>query len=141
MITIRPLVCVASRDQGSHTLNMSSRRPANDTASVGAMQLRSELQQLKEAHIAAENAAKLVDTDVADTAAPLSPKNVECASMPTFESMSGTEQAAGSLGVHPEAWRPIKFMNNAHYDQLLKSNAIGDTLARRIEAFRAVASQ
>ena len=56
-----------------------------------------------------------------------------------FDQMSGTEQAAGSLGVHPEAWKPIKFMNNAHFDSLMKSNALDDTLARRIEAFRTVA--
>ena len=103
------------------------------------MQLRAELQQLKEAHVAAEQNAKFADVEV-EPSAPLSPKSIEGTPTPTFESMTGTEQAAGSLGVHPEAWRPIKFMNNAHYDQLLKSNAIGDTLARRIEAFRAVAS-
>ena len=25
-----------------------------------------------------------------------------------FDKLNGTEQAAGSLGVHPEAWKPIK---------------------------------
>ena len=48
-------------------------------------------------------------------------------------------EAAASLGVHPEAWKPIKFMNNAHYDTLIKSNALEPNLARRIEAFKAVA--
>ena len=57
-----------------------------------------------------------------------------------FDQLSGTEQAAGSLGVHPEAWKPIKFMNNKHYEQLLTSNALDDNLARRIEAFRHVAT-
>ena len=32
-------------------------------------------------------------------------------------------------------------MNNAHYDTLLKSNALDADLARRIEAFRHVAAQ
>ena len=59
---------------------------------------------------------------------------------PAFEELSGTEQAAGSLGVHPEAWKPIKFMNNKHFDTLIKANALDDTLARRIEAFRSVAA-
>lgn len=117
---------------------MSSRRPQSDTVSVDAQTLRAELQQLKDAHVAADTAGKLADADVA---APLSPKGVEgTQSPPSFESLSGCEQAAGSLGVHPEAWRPIKFMNNAHYDQLVKSNAIDDSLARRIEAFRTVAA-
>lgn len=30
---------------------------------------------------------------------------------PSFESLSGVEQSAASLGVHPESWRPIGFMN------------------------------
>lgn len=33
-----------------------------------------------------------------------------------------------------------RFMNNAHFDTLLKNNALDDDLARRIEAFRSVAS-
>ncbi|MGB0190478.1 MAG: hypothetical protein ACPF9W_05860, partial [Nocardioides sp.] len=57
------------------------------------------------------------------------------------ESLTETEKSAASLGVHPDAWKPIKFMNNAHYDTLIKSNALDPTLARRIEAFRAVAEQ
>ncbi len=31
-------------------------------------------------------------------------------------------------------------MNNSHYKTLLNSNALDDTLARRIEAFKSVAS-
>ena len=65
----------------------------------------------------------------------------DAATAPAFEQLSGTEQAAGSLGVHPEAWKPIKFMNNAHFDSLKKNNALDDDLARRIEAFRQVAAQ
>ena len=42
--------------------------------------------------------------------------------------------------MHPEAWKPIKFMNNSHFDTLIKANALDDTLARRIEAFRSVAA-
>ena len=30
-------------------------------------------------------------------------------------------------------------MNNKHYDSLMKSNALDDNLARRIEAYRVVA--
>ena len=120
-------------------LPMSSRRPANTTASINAAALRSELEQLKVAHLAAEKAGRLAETDIA--AAPPSPKSVEGTPTPSFDQLSPVEQAAGSMGVHPEAWKPIKFMNNAHYDALMKSNAIDETLARRIEAFKYVASQ
>ena len=57
-----------------------------------------------------------------------------------FDSLSNVEQSAASLGVHPDSWKPIGFMNAAHYDTLLKSNALDDTLARRIEAYRTVAT-
>ena len=60
--------------------------------------------------------------------------------VPQFDQLTGTEQAAGSLGVHPDAWRPIKFMNNGHYDSLKKNNALDDDLARRIEAYRQVSA-
>lgn len=117
---------------------MSSRRPT-DTPNQVATQLRAELQQLKSAHIAAEAAGKLAAAEV--VAAPASPKSVDGAPFqgPAFDQLTGVEQAAGSLGVHPEAWKPIKFMNNAHYDALIKSNAVDDTLARRIEAYKYVA--
>ena len=50
-----------------------------------------------------------------------------------FDRLTPCEQAAGSLGVHPEAWKPITFMNNHHYKNLIEANAIDDELARRIE--------
>ena len=57
-----------------------------------------------------------------------------------FEALSPPEQATAMLGVHPDALRPIQFMNNAHHEALLKANALDDTLARRIEAYRHVAA-
>ena len=57
-----------------------------------------------------------------------------------FEALSNVEQSAASLGVHPDSWKPIGFMNASHYDTLLKSNALDDNLARRIEAYRTVAT-
>ena len=58
----------------------------------------------------------------------------------SFENLTHTEQAAASLGVHPDAWKPISFMNTAHYGALLRANALDDTLARRIEAFKTVSA-
>ncbi len=57
-----------------------------------------------------------------------------------FEALTPTEQAAASLGVHPEAFRPIGFMNTAHYQTLLKMNALDDDLARRIEAYKSISA-
>jgi hypothetical protein len=54
--------------------------------------------------------------------------------------LSETEKSAASLGVHPEHWKPIAFMNDAHYETLLKSNAIEGELAKKLEAFKHVAS-
>ena len=96
-----------------------------------ASRLRSELEQLKQQSALVEAAGTAAQEGLAAPAA----KD----GIPAFDQLSGTEQAAGSLGVHPEAWKPIKFMNNAHFDSLMKSNALDDTLARRIEAFRTVA--
>jgi hypothetical protein len=63
-----------------------------------------------------------------------------CANSQEFEKLTPTEQAAASLGVHPEAWKPISFMNAAHYESLKKQNAIDETLTRRIEAFRSISA-
>lgn len=56
----------------------------------------------------------------------------------TWSDLSPTEKSAASLGVNPEAWRPIEFMNSAHYDTLLKANAIDTDLTKKLEAFKHV---
>ena len=71
--------------------------------------------------------------------------NVSASNSPTaasheFDKLSSTEQSAASLGVEPNAWSPIQFMNAAHYEQLISANMLDDDLARRIEAYRAVAT-
>lgn len=57
-----------------------------------------------------------------------------------FDKLTSTEKSAASLGIQPSSWKPISFLNNAHYDALVKANMLDDTLARRIEAYRAVAT-
>ncbi len=57
-----------------------------------------------------------------------------------FDQLSPVEQSAASLGVNPDSWKPISFLNNAHYAQLTAANMLDDNLARRIEAYRFVAS-
>ena len=107
---------------------MSRRVPA-DNASEHAAAIQKGLADLKESYVAqtcADNVAAAVPESQTPSAA--------------FDSLSAVEQSAASLGVHPDSWKPIGFMNAAHYDTLLKSNALDDTLARRIEAYRNVAT-
>lgn len=117
---------------------MSSRRPVPLPQSVDAQRLRNELEALKQQNAAVEVAGTAAEQGLPS---PSSQAMAAPEATPTFDQLSATEQAAGSLGVHPEAWKPIRFMNNAHYNTLLKSNALDDGLARRIEAFRHVAAQ
>lgn len=56
-----------------------------------------------------------------------------------FSDLSATEVAAASLGVPSDELRPISFMNESHFGTLLKSNALSDDLARRLDAYRSVA--
>ena len=57
----------------------------------------------------------------------------------TVDDLSPVETQAASLGVHPDALKPIGFLNQAHYDQLSKANAISNGLAQKLAAFQAVA--
>ena len=107
---------------------MSARKPeANVNEHATAIQ--KGLADLKEAY-EAQNRADSVAAAVPESQTPSA----------AFDSLSAVEQSAASLGVHPDSWKPIGFMNAAHYDTLLKSNALDDTLARRIEAYRNVAT-
>lgn len=58
----------------------------------------------------------------------------------TWNDLTPTERSAASLGVDPNAWKPIGFLNTAHYDTLLKTNAIDEELAKKLEAFKKVSS-
>lgn len=57
-----------------------------------------------------------------------------------YSGLTQTEVAAASLGVDPDAWKPLSFMNTSHYESLIKNNALSDQLARRLEAYKTVAS-
>ena len=37
----------------------------------------------------------------------------------TWDDLTATEKSAASLGVDPSEWKPISFLNSAHYDQLV----------------------
>ena len=91
-------------------------------------QLQKELNELKNA-----TAAPLAADSVATQGAAAAQGTL------SFDDLSGVEKSAASLGVHPDAWRPIGFVNNAHYKSLLANNQLDGDLARRIEAFGNVA--
>ena len=117
---------------------MSSRRPQPATTSIDTQRLRHELEALKQQSAAVEAAGTAAEQGLPS---PTSQVMATPEGVPSFDQLSPTEQAAGSLGVHPDAWKPIKFMNDAHYGTLMKSNALDETLARRIEAYRHVSAQ
>ena len=108
---------------------MSTRR-SSVVKSAQVEELQKELSTLRQAAVDAS-----ADANDAATA---SVGRFEAAQ--AFEQLTPTEQAAASLGVHPEAFRPIGFMNTAHYNTLLKMNALDDDLARRIEAYKSIAA-
>ena len=93
----------------------------------GTMQMQTDLKALKETAIAANRADVMADAAV---------EGAE-----SFDSLTDVERAAASLGVHPEAWRPIGFMNSAHHERLQAENRLDPDLARRIQAFAHVSQQ
>lgn len=58
-----------------------------------------------------------------------------------FDSLTETEKSAATIGVAPDAWKPIEFMNTAHYGELLRKNALSGRLTQQIESFKAVSSR
>lgn len=59
----------------------------------------------------------------------------------TFDQLSQTEQACASLGVGPEQFRPLGWLNSGHFEALVKNNQMDDTLVRRLEAYKVVAER
>ena len=58
-----------------------------------------------------------------------------------FEQPSETEKSAATIGAGAEDWKPISWMNQAHYSTLLKNNSLGGRLTQQIEAFKVVSGQ
>lgn len=61
-------------------------------------------------------------------------------SAPDFDSLNETEKSAATIGVAPDAWKPIGWLNQGHYGELLRNNALGGRLTQQIEAFRTVST-
>ena len=95
---------------------MSTRKNQN-TADKQVAELRKGLEDLKQ-QTHAVDACDLASTNVHSH---------------EFDKLTPTEQSAASLGVNPTSWKPIAFLNNQHYQQLINANMLDDGLARRIE--------
>jgi hypothetical protein len=70
-------------------------RAKTTSQAAHVMQLQKELADLKQA----ATATTLVDS--------VSTESTASETTPSFDSLSHTEKAAASLGVHPQAWKPI----------------------------------
>ena len=93
------------------------------------------------AHNVTQLQKELHDLKSAATASPAVDglQTADAVAAPSFDDLSGVEKSAASLGVHPNSWRPIGFLNNAHFGALLANNQLDDDLARRIDAYSVVA--
>ena len=58
----------------------------------------------------------------------------------TFDALSETEKSAATIGVSPNSWRPIGWINQGFYTELRRKNALSGRLTQQIEAFKLVAS-
>ena len=96
---------------------------------ASVMRLRADIDQARAMQ------APVAETVTATTEATAAP--VEGAL--SFDDLTETEKSAASIGVSPDEWKPIGFMNAHHYSTLLKNNAISGDLAQGIEAYKQVA--
>ena len=103
---------------------MSLRRDGKKSQDQEVEQLRKELSELK-SQARSEDAADIAGAETHSH---------------EFDKLTPIEQSAANLGVNPTSWKPIAFLNNAHYNQLIGANMLDETLARRIEAYRAMAA-
>ena len=58
-----------------------------------------------------------------------------------FESLTEVEKSAATIGVASDAWKPIGWLNQGHYGELLRANALSGRLTQKIEAFKQVSTQ
>lgn len=119
---------------------MSSRRPSDSIAANDyADRVRAEIEGLKAsakmANESFEGSTTPTSNDVSETV------EDDTAGQLVFEDLSQTERACASLGAPADALRPIGWLNAGHYDALKSSNSLDPELARRLEAYKAVAER
>tara|TARA_Y100000389_G_scaffold119188_1_gene116371 strand:- start:774 stop:1109 length:336 start_codon:yes stop_codon:yes gene_type:complete len=101
-----------------------STRPREDAAVVHP--LRAELEETRES-LAEQKHTTLLSTEVVYST--------------ELDSLTHKERQVVSLGVSPDEWRPISMLNTAHYNTLLKANAISGSLAAKLESYKSVAEE
>jgi hypothetical protein len=62
-------------------------------------------------------------------------------SMRDYDRLTPCEKQVANLGVHPDAFRPLKQLNEQHFAALRKANALSPQLEADIKAYSAVAGQ
>ena len=113
-------------DDFDRSRGMPAMMQARQAPSAGAEQLRADIETMRQTHAAIENEV-LGATSAVDDAL-------------CFDQLSETEKSAATIGANPDEWRPIGWINQAHYSTLLKKNVLGGRLTQQIEAYKAVAS-
>jgi len=104
-----------------------SMRPAEETptqqqTAASAMRLRADIDQARAVQEPIAEATTGATQDVLN-----------------FDDLTETEKSAAMIGVSPDDWKPIGFMNTQHYKTLLQNNALDGNLAQGIEAYKQVA--
>jgi len=62
-------------------------------------------------------------------------------SMREYDRLTPCEKQVANLGVHPDAFRPLKELNEQHFAALRKANALSPQLEADIKAYSTVAGQ
>ena len=57
-------------------------------------------------------------------------RSVQAAEL-SFEQLTETEKSAATIGVSPDEWKPIGWINEAHYGELLKNNVLAGRLTQQ----------
>lgn len=97
----------------------TSSRSSSNYAAVNASPLRNELEALRAANAASQREAEM------PTAL-------------TMDDLNEVERSAATIGVSPDSWKPISWINNQHYHSLLTSNSLGGRLVQQIESYKIV---
>ena len=101
--------------------------------------LRTELDAMRSAALL-ESAQARASVNCAVPASGDQSTGVVTQAMREFDKLSPQEQQAASLGVHPEAFRPLKELNEQHFRALQQANALSPSLEASIKAFQVIAS-
>ena len=103
--------------------------PATNAA-LDVQQFREGIENMRYAAAVAEQSTAEMTAGAAD--------DVDNAAL--FERLTETEKSAAEIGASPAEWKPIGWMNSAHYTTLLKNNALAGRLTQQIEAYKVVAT-